>query len=1315
MNIRHASLKRIRRLFFGQPQQGDVSSGRFDQKGQVAVILIFVIALGLIFFAATVNLSKVSFSKVLTNKAAYSAVSRLASTFASYGQALTQTYLGGNLEVCEDAVDFFDVFIWAGVAGPFAEDIIEGGGNGSTEFDWLIGWLGTYQRLAEVPRAAVDMWNRAMGAMSTSGRFVESGLQIALLNVVTDGVVIPDLWDMDIDTIFGMTGDVPNDEFSRFAYYYSQRMKQIPVPDTAALQLFLDALTELWSRGDDNWALMDPLVCATNLEHPCCRSDRYDVSTGQARLDFPAECDPCCQPPGDRPACCDYAVGYDEDGNGTPDNCGDPGSCTVRSLYYADNESSPNNYRYVYKHFFYENSLNPFFSFRELLGRDDEHHRYHVRSSEPNTHFMIPSGRQYFADNEFVLQDATRYYRQGVNTAGAPFFTYPPQVQDIGRGIFPFFYKTQNPGWGVELNTLTYTDDQCHWCDPLGDGIAQGAPASCSGSPTAPYLPPEIPRLNLGVAALGTYSGGWCVDRVNTGTYPVVLDRVAAVPASLFAAPGDCAEIAGGWKSGADRFCSPIITTGPTPGPRFPYERGCEKHGYGTACTDAGGNSVDCLCGEAGAGAAAPNLFTGYMGWPDDNLDDIIYGLPTFLNISSSLLGQGQGALTQTMPDWYPAIADWIEPSCAATPPADPCNNNTSTSAPACPEQPGCENTYTNLAREGVLRTWRRDLESFHGPIYGWVFPPAGSEYEGTSCTNSGGPVQDVWCVPPPTVTPNNYGINECAYVQPSEAATFDVNVNGTRGDLEDVVACLNWNANDVRTYVGGAPPATGNAEKFQRCGDAATCSSETCSQLPRCLVPAFYAPWPPFVDPSDLIFPLFVACRDSATVDLCSANCSQPAPLPSGPPYNLPPWDAPNLAQIAVFDATVADFFANTCTIDPFATITICDADNAGGPDLNCASTPAEVAACRCSWYNSCAGFPSPAGCGGDATYYNAVATAASALGGACAQTGPGQFIDVVRQCEAESRIQVAKMRKRYYFLNNRLQEAMSMVNPALDASGNPMGILSGAIARLTAFLDNGTPWGTPGSPNPPYTQDSPAENLIDDRIRRDTSSGGSGDLPSVVVYVWQDDLLKKPRADGSYTGYWHAAKVEARIPRRCNDSCGVGGGGDPPWPTIRSYLKGKWYNREICYSLENLYGMVKVRVIRYDEDQDPQNIFFPGGEKIWEARNYHPAAGKGLFFNLDLNCLAYVDPDIYALGDPYRNAFMLNEVPADDNNDDLPDDTPYYRCWYDVHTKMLRFGVTAEACAQYTWGGGSGGVGGQGMRVKFVPCDPGFLSGAN
>ncbi len=110
----------------------------------------------------------------------------------------------------------------------------------------------------------------------------------------------------------------------------------------------------------------------------------------------------------------------------------------------------------------------------------------------------------------------------------------------------------------------------------------------------------------------------------------------------------------------------------------------------------------------------------------------------------------------------------------------------------------------------------------------------------------------------------------------------------------------------------------------------------------------------------------------------------------------------------------------------------------------------------------------------------------------------------------------------------------------------------------------------------------------------------------------------------------------------------------------------------------------------------QDPQDIFFPGGERIWDPRNYHPEAGKGSPSGIEALCQPYIDPDVFNMGLPYANAFMLNRPPRQDEIDAYTLGQPggeYFACWRQVHVGMLSYGVSTEACAQYTWGDGAWG----------------------
>ena len=72
-----------------------------NNKGQVAILIIFVVAVALIIFAITANVSKMSQSKTIVTKAAELGTADMASAMASYGQNLYETQLGaeGGFEI----------------------------------------------------------------------------------------------------------------------------------------------------------------------------------------------------------------------------------------------------------------------------------------------------------------------------------------------------------------------------------------------------------------------------------------------------------------------------------------------------------------------------------------------------------------------------------------------------------------------------------------------------------------------------------------------------------------------------------------------------------------------------------------------------------------------------------------------------------------------------------------------------------------------------------------------------------------------------------------------------------------------------------------------------------------------------------------------------------------------------------------------------------------------------------------------------------------------------------------------------------------
>src|SRR3990167_5038911 len=71
-----------------------------SSQGQIAIILILVIAGMLIFYAVTLNFGKISQAKALTTIASNVSAGQLGSAMASYGQNLSMTNLKGKKKLC---------------------------------------------------------------------------------------------------------------------------------------------------------------------------------------------------------------------------------------------------------------------------------------------------------------------------------------------------------------------------------------------------------------------------------------------------------------------------------------------------------------------------------------------------------------------------------------------------------------------------------------------------------------------------------------------------------------------------------------------------------------------------------------------------------------------------------------------------------------------------------------------------------------------------------------------------------------------------------------------------------------------------------------------------------------------------------------------------------------------------------------------------------------------------------------------------------------------------------------------------------------
>ncbi|MBZ0166893.1 MAG: hypothetical protein K8I00_08795, partial [Candidatus Omnitrophica bacterium] len=350
--------------------------------------------------------------------------------------------------------------------------------------------------------------------------------------------------------------------------------------------------------------------------------------------------------------------------------------------------------------------------------------------------------------------------------------------------MFPFLWKITD--WAYDLDDLTTPDpldvdpidnpfdQRCKYCDENRGVICD------------PQLPYQMTQLSLTFdpTTLWIYPT-YCVD-----TY---IDNVSLIPTGyLEFPPGTCVDtdVYGGgafWKRGADRFCSEGDIGGDA---AWPYESQCSKYIDGNCfldpnlngvadCPDecdSSGNPIPALCDCGDASAANPLDVRGEL-FPEDVIDELIYGITSFFDDANIFLARGRANIAIDFTNWFNDWQAWIDPGPWAlrgdlpSGPAFPlafgdCYPWDHDYDPATPDQ--CQ------TEPGQLYVWLQNINAIHDELN----EIKEASFEGIDCSH------DPWCVP----------IAGCADVSAYEEVTFDVNGNGINGDLEDIIACLTFN-----------------------------------------------------------------------------------------------------------------------------------------------------------------------------------------------------------------------------------------------------------------------------------------------------------------------------------------------------------------------------------------------------------------------------------------------------------------------------------------------------------------------------------------
>lgn len=524
-----------------------------NKRGQTALVLILLAAAALIFLAVTLNWGRIAQTKTLLTIAADQSATLLASDAASYGQAQKQTYLKDKNKLTESIGLFMALLmvIIAIIAIPFAFT--------SGIFIGLLAVLSAVMAITNlVLQAAVvqpmitSEWNKLMRGQPVPEQYYEGAIQTAFENSVTDQVKITDYLDWNAKGIAGNNSHgFPNDVVSRFAVFYTDRLKMINHASSSIIPQVKTFYTQLGAlmNGDSNGFKLND----------ACPAD--SVSTDSTYSPY---CDPCCQPNPPSTASC---------GNS---NC------------LTNNRYGP-SYPYLYDSSF-QKDYTAGTSFLEQFGRDQQMGPF--TSLTPNV--ISPNGVTP------ILEFPNGVY---------PFFwlmkDYSPQVDNLDPTTTPLTAGSPALHWCAPATTAANGVDIPSFTAPTGfTDLAQlTLPYTCQAQDCCVnYLPDTLGCCTSGVFVRrcpapvnGVCPAGTTLtptfDNSFKGTANGVIDMVTANPNpsfdSSFGASGSSS-----WVEGDNQIC---LTTWPYNGANSNVPDGtCELSG-GDSATANSSMTIDAL------------------------------------------------------------------------------------------------------------------------------------------------------------------------------------------------------------------------------------------------------------------------------------------------------------------------------------------------------------------------------------------------------------------------------------------------------------------------------------------------------------------------------------------------------------------------------------------------------------------------------------------------------------------------------------------------------------------------------------------------
>jgi hypothetical protein len=739
-------------------ERSDEAISKRTTLGQTALILILLTAAALIFVAITLNWGRLAQVKTLLTTAAYESVATLASEAASYGEQEKQTYLqNANYKSSLTGVLLSIIVLIISIICMFIPGLqpVAGWAMGLAIAGMVMTFVSIVLQLVWINPMISKLWNNLQKNQPIQQQFYEAGISAALQGAVTDQVNITDYFDWNANGVVGNNASsFPTDIVSRFAIFYTDRLKMLNQPDIPQVVFFYNQLGELMngetcaqnaidsclypgsfslnSQCPSDCAVNDPFTnnksCVETSADPACQ---LKIPNGFQLNDpctdsmpgsptYNPYCDPCCQQVSVlNPEYCSVST----DTKTTPSSGSSSTNCTGTTSTGASCNCDPLVSQYV--------SLRPSNCDPGLYDSNGNpqcqiNNPYNSAPGGPYPLLYDPSYQEY-ANNVSFLAQFGRDQQMG------PFTTNLTSQGLFPNGIYPFFWLMKD--YSPEVDNIVSTSlqsSQSHWCTastapgytaPAGfSDLAQlTLPYACSGQDCcvnglANSVTSGVPTITTGSTTSGTTN--WVIDAVGSSSLASNAPNPALDPS--FGESGS-----GSWQEGDNQMCLN------TP----PYN----------------GATADMPDGTCEWTAANPPATTSPSPGPTmDSLDDTMHTLSDFVNFANNFLGKDIGTLSASFTSWYPQVAVWISSTC---------DDSSACTSGQCSDGTLCDRLQPLASR----------LNAWNTVITNWL----NNNYASSSA----------WCVPP---TPTGFA-NEDSAITNNGAVAW--------GSLPSVINCLNYNA----------------------------------------------------------------------------------------------------------------------------------------------------------------------------------------------------------------------------------------------------------------------------------------------------------------------------------------------------------------------------------------------------------------------------------------------------------------------------------------------------------------------------------------